>query len=245
MIHQIIIIIIGIFLIYVLYNWHNNTKENFKNMEDNQIKKTFNTQNTETTNTHETTTIKKTETNENIRYVYFDISLKDSYKNEKLGRIIIQLFDYETPKTCKNFYTLVKDKKYKDILFHRVIKDFMIQGGDITNNDGSGGYSIYGDKFDDENFKMKHNSAGLLSMANSGPNTNGSQFFITVAPTPHLDGKHVVFGRVIYGLDILKHIENTLTDNNDKPIQDCFIQDCDSLNELEVQQFISDKQNQK
>ena len=250
---------VGVVLVYLLYNWYNKTNEKFQNIyskvENNaNTKKQIQNIKKEIRNKQiiREKPPKKMESNvnninnsdeitENNRYIYLDVALKDSYKNEKFGKIIIQLFNEETPKTCKNFFTLVKDKKYKDILFHRVIKGFMVQGGDITNNDGTGGYSIYGDKFEDENFKIKHNTAGLLSMANSGPNTNGSQFFITVAPTPHLDNKHVVFGRVIEGLDVLSRIENQLTDNNDKPIQDCYIQECGTLTKKELDSFIEEK----
>ena len=101
----------------------------------------------------------------------------------------------------------------------------MLQGGDFTNHDGTGGYSIYGDKFEDENFSIKHTEAGLLSMANAGPNTNGSQFFIITVPTPHLDNKHVVFGKVVKNLDYIHTIENLEVNENDKPIKNCIILD--------------------
>lgn len=157
-------------------------------------------------------------------YPFFDIKIGD----EKEERVIIQLFDDETPKTCKNFRHLCsqgpsKNLSYKNSIFHRVIKDFMIQGGDITNGDGTGGHSIYGNNFDDENFNLTHNQPGILSMANSGPNTNNSQFFITLKETPWLDNKHVVFGIVISGFDIIKKIEALETDNKDKPIVDVYI----------------------
>ncbi len=190
--------------------------------------------------------LNKSENNTNTsdrQYVYFDVGLKDSYKNETIGRIIIELFSKEVPKTSLNFYTLCKNKKYKDVLFHRIIKNFMIQGGDITNNNGTGGYSIYGDNFPDENFIFKHDSPGLLSMANSGPNTNGSQFFITTTETPHLDNKHVVFGKIIDGYNIIKSMETQLTDNNDKPIQDCYIKECGILNKNELDKILSQKIN--
>ena len=103
-------------------------------------------------------------------------------------------------------------------------------GGDFTNGDGTGGKSIYGEKFADENFKEKHDTAGLLSMANAGPNTNGSQFFITTVPTPHLDGKHVVFGKVISGMSTVKRLEAQNT-NQDKPVKECTITDCNILKE--------------
>ena len=160
---------------------------------------------------------------------YFDINIGNTYA----GKIIIQLFDEEVPKTCKNFRFLcsngIFDKNkpsYQDSIFHRVIKDFMLQGGDITRGDGTGGYSIYGEQFADENFNLTHNQPGILSMANSGPNTNNSQFFITTKKTQWLDNKHVVFGIIISGFDIIKKIENIETDSNDKPIEKVSIIKC-------------------
>jgi peptidylprolyl isomerase len=171
--------------------------------------------------------------------VFFDITIG----GEHIGRIVMLLYADTTPKTAKNFLQLCTGEvesdgqklHYKNCSFHRVIKGFMIQGGDFTNHNGTGGKSIYGAKFADENFKVKHTTGGLLSMANSGPGTNGSQFFITSGPTPHLDGKHVVFGRVIEGMDIFDKIENTPCGANDKPISDVLISDCGVLTPPEAE----------
>ncbi len=151
--------------------------------------------------------------------VYLDINC-----NNNRGRIILSLNTKVTPKTAKNFSVLCEKKAYVNSPFHRVIKDFMIQGGDFTNYDGTGGISIYGNTFNDENFTLK-NERGTISMANSGPNTNGSQFFISTKDNDFLDGKHVVFGKVIKGMDLIDYIETQQTDGNDRPINEILIVD--------------------
>ncbi|CAA3008885.1 peptidyl-prolyl cis-trans isomerase CYP40 [Olea europaea subsp. europaea] len=169
---------------------------------------------------------------------YLDIAIG----GELEGRIVVELYNDVVPKTAENFRALCTGEKgigpntgvplhYKGCCFHRVIKSFMVQGGDISAGDGTGGESIYGLKFEDENFELKHERKGMLSMANAGPNTNGSQFFITTTRTSHLDGKHVVFGRVIKGMGVVRSIEHVTTGDNDCPTVDAVISDCGEIPE--------------
>ncbi|CAG9327568.1 unnamed protein product [Blepharisma stoltei] len=151
--------------------------------------------------------------------VFLDIAVE----GEQVGRMLFELRADVVPKTAENFRGLCiggygktdtgLPLQYKGVKFHRIIPGFMCQSGDFTKGNGTGGVSIYGAKFNDENFTLKHNEPGVLSMANSGPNTNGSQFFITTVPCPWLDGKHVVFGKLVEGFEVLKTIEAQGTQN--------------------------------
>lgn len=165
--------------------------------------------------------------------VYFDIAIGD----RNVGRIIFGLYSKDCPRTAENFKQLCTGQNgfgYANSIFHRVIQEFMIQGGDFTaprSRLGTGGKSIYGERFADEQagLKLRHSVPGLLSSANCGPNTNGSQFFITTVPCPWLDGKHVIFGRVLEGFNVVKMIESQRTNDRDMPLVDCKIVGCGAI----------------
>ena len=166
--------------------------------------------------------------------VFFDVSIGGN----PAGRVEFELFADTTPKTAENFRALCTGEKgtgasgkplhFKGSIFHRIIPDFMCQGGDFTNANGTGGESIYGEKFEDEDFSLKHQGKGVLSMANAGPNTNGSQFFITTVDCPWLDGKHVVFGKATGGLDVIDKME-AVGSGSGATSQPVVIEDCGEL----------------
>ena len=162
---------------------------------------------------------------------YLDVAVD----GKPLGRVVVELRTDVVPRTCENFRCLCTGERgpgmsYAGSPFHRVIRGFMVQGDDITKHDGTGGRSIYGQRFDDEGFELRHDRAGVLSMANAGPNTNGSQFFITTAPAPHLDGKHVVFGSVVQGMDVVRLVESQLVDpKTNRPFASVLITRCGQL----------------
>merc|ERR1711942_31123 len=159
--------------------------------------------------------------------VFFDVTADGA----PLGKVVMELRADVVPKTAENFRALCTHEKgfgFKGSSFHRVIPNFMCQGGDFTNHNGTGGKSIYGNKFQDENFQLKHTEPGCLSMANAGPNTNGSQFFLTTVVTSWLDGKHVVFGKVVEGMELVKRIEG-FGSQSGKTSKKIVVADCGQL----------------
>lgn len=183
--------------------------------------------------------------------VFLDVSID----GDPVEKIVIELFADVVPKTAENFRALCTGEKgvgtstgkplhYKGSFFHRIIKGFMAQGGDFSKGNGTGGESIYGGKFADENFKRAHEGPGFLSMANSGPNTNGSQFFMTFKRQPHLDGKHVVFGKVVQGIDTLKKIEQLGTGDG-KPARLVKIVDCGETSENKIHGAVGTEKGRK
>ena len=182
---------------------------------------------------------------EDIKYVSFLISKRSGMTTKKIGSLLFEIFTTQLPRTSHNFLAISKANYYNDVPFHRVIKDFMIQGGDIINGNGTGSYNIYHSEhpFEDEGFLYNHTHAGLLSMANSGKDTNGCQFFITLAPCPHLDNKHVVFGRLVdeESYQVLNEIGNAETDKNDCPLDQYVIENT----ELHDKDFLVNQINEK
>ncbi|CEP01227.1 Peptidyl-prolyl cis-trans isomerase [Plasmodiophora brassicae] len=172
-------------------------------------------------------------TSEENPVVFFDITIG----SHEAGRIVMELYANQVPRTCENFRQFCTGEfkrtgvpqGYKGCPFHRIIKDFMIQGGDFVAGDGSGCTSIYGDKFADESFGGRHDSPFLLSMANSGPNSNGCQFFILTQPSPWLDNKHVVFGKVIDGFLTVRKIENVPTGKSNQPTVPVVVSQCGQM----------------
>lgn len=248
----IVFAIVIILILWFFYQKHQykNTKQEETNIDENineDIQSESNGENSDESNNESNKNIKKIIGEKKLRkiikrkkekirikepepkedLVFMDIGIN----NKHIGRIIILLFSDVVPKTCDNFRVLCQNTNklsYRGSPFHRIINDFMIQGGDFTRENGTGGMSIYGNKFADENFDIPHSEPYLLSMANSGPNTNGSQFFITTNETPHLDGKHVVFGRVVEGTDLIDKLNEVETEPSDKPIDDIRILNCGS-----------------
>lgn len=245
---HIIYVVISIIAIYGIYYWYQNygkqavESRKQKVLEDNteeltnQLKVEHMNQVREESNTRIKNSDSEKLYNTSL-YPFFDINVGD----QTMGRVHFELFDEIVPRTCMNFRTLCMksvtgkgEADYKGVPFHRIIKNFMVQCGDTTNGDGTGGMSIYGRNFEDENFELSHNQEGLLCMANAGPNTNGSQFFITTkAPLKHLDGKHVVFGMVVKGYEIIKKIEKMQTNQDDSPTVQVYVSNCglEELNE--------------
>lgn len=210
---NILIIVVIIAICYILYNKSQTTDQN------NTIVPKHKTRHKKKHSKKHNKKRSKHNKKEKADLVFLEVGTN----GKKLGKIIIKLESKIVPLTCENFRTLCSNNIYKGSIFHRIIKNFMIQGGDFTNGDGTGGKSIFGKTFKDENFKLKHNKPYLLSMANRGKDTNGSQFFITTGPAKHLDNKHVVFGVVVSGHEIVDQLNVVEVDNDDKPVYDIVV----------------------
>lgn len=214
-----ILIAIGILLILLIVYKKKDTIKNWfygkKNIETQPI--------LQEVNLKPPPSFSNTEPPTQNEYVVLEIaSSPEEGKEIILGELVLKLYDDVCPRTCENFRALSRIE-YKGCVFHRLIPGFMIQGGDYENSNGTGGSSIWGPKFPDENLSLKHSKRGILAMANSGKDTNGSQFYVTFAPAPHLDGKHVVFGEVVSGFELLDIIEKMPTNQNDEPEQLLYI----------------------
>ena len=214
----------------IFYDYNKDLDNNLDNNLDNELKLIFEKNNPKLQTTF-STNLNQFEGNSTLPKVYLNIKAGP----KDLGQIIIKLFTNNVPKTCENFRILCSGERgytrtgkklsYKDSPFHRIIPGFMIQGGDIENGDGTGKMSIHGESFEDESFLIQHNKPGIVSMANSGPDSNGCQFFIITNPQPHLDRKHVAFGQVIHGMDIIKKLEEFGTEDG-TPKTKVIISDC-------------------
>ena len=166
--------------------------------------------------------------------------LKLQHGGHSLGTLQLELRPDVVPKTVRNFVHFLENDSYKNSLFHRIIPGFMAQGGDFVKGDGTGSVSLYGTSFDDENFVLRHDRPGTLSMANSGPHTNGCQFFVTFRPTPHLDGKHVVFGYVVDSEEVLRALEHVRTNRGDRPLEDVTVVDCGIINQETAKETVDE-----
>ena len=234
---MLLFIIILLVLGYILYKNREEPKEDIKKVSKKDLQNIFAKPpeiKKEKSHMVQTTYSNSLNSFSNFQKVYLNILIG----KKQVGQIVIELYTNTVPITCNNFRSLCSGEKgytnqgkklsYKGTRFHRIIPNFMIQGGDIEKDNGEGSVSIYGETFDDENFTIKHDQPGIVSMANRGPNTNGSQFFIITEPQPHLDNKHVAFGKVIEGMEIVNEI-SSVGSYNGNPLIDVIINDCGSI----------------
>ena len=213
-----------------LIGMFNNIKRIFNNIKFIQEENTNNLDNTNIDNSDykKEKTINNSDSFSNIKNpnVFIELTLNGI----KYGKIECELYDNIVPKTSKNFRSLCEQKMYLETPFHRIVNNSFIHGGDFTHKDGSGGRSIYGEKFEDENFELTHDGPGILSMANRGPNTNGSQFYITLDKVEDLDNKNVVFGKIVKGFDIIQKVSKLPSDFENRPYDKLLISDCGLVN---------------